>query len=160
MSEWSHLPNAQHIDRVIASLKKHKDIWSASWRASHDAVHDAAWSAIRSATRDAAEGADRLDVWYATQDAVYGTISTPELVLGRAAARARLRRQLQRRRLASGSAARAAILALVVYDDCEQYLNMHSKQLRVWATLTEHPAAVLLLPAVTAFERIKKLESV
>jgi hypothetical protein len=53
-----------------------------------------------------------------------------------------------------------AILALFVYDDCDQYLNMSSEQLRMWAILTEQPAAVLLLPAVIAFERIKELESV
>jgi hypothetical protein len=56
------------------------------------------------------------------------------------------------------SAAFEAILALFAYDDCEQYLSMTSEQLRMWATLTEQPAAVLLLPAVIAFEQIKKME--
>jgi hypothetical protein len=57
-------------------------------------------------------------------------------------------------------AAQSAILALIAYDNCDQYLNMTSEELKVWAYLSERPAAVLLLPAVTAFERIKELESV
>jgi hypothetical protein len=37
---------------------------------------------------------------------------------------------------------------------------MSSEQLRAWALLSENPAAVLLLPAVAAFERIAELETV
>jgi hypothetical protein len=37
---------------------------------------------------------------------------------------------------------------------------MPSEELQAWTLMTEHSAAVLLLPAVIAFERIKKLESV
>jgi len=37
---------------------------------------------------------------------------------------------------------------------------MTSDQLRVWAILSEKPAAILLLPAVTAFEKISELELV
>jgi hypothetical protein len=50
------------------------------------------------------------------------------------------------------------MLALVAYDDCAQYLDMSSDQLKVWAILSENPAAVLLLPAVIAFEKIAELE--
>jgi hypothetical protein len=63
-------------------------------------------------------------------------------------------------RSAAWSVAYDAILALFVYDDCDQYLSMTSEELQVWALVTEHPAAVLLLPAVIVFERIKELESV
>jgi hypothetical protein len=35
---------------------------------------------------------------------------------------------------------------------------MPSDKLRVWAILSEDPAAVLLLPAVIAFEKIAKKE--
>ena len=50
--------------------------------------------------------------------------------------------------------------ALIAYDDASKYLDMPSDQLRVWAILSEDPAAVLLLPAVIAFERINELECV
>ena len=39
-----------------------------------------------------------------------------------------------------------AILALVAYDDCDQYLQMSYDQLLIYATLSERPQAVLLLP--------------
>jgi hypothetical protein len=53
-----------------------------------------------------------------------------------------------------------ATAALIAYDDASKYLDMPVEQLRVWAILSEEPAAVLLLPAVIAFERINELECV
>ena len=50
---WAHLPNAAHIDKVLASLKAHPEKWSAA----RDAIRDAARDAVWNATRDAA--------WYA-----------------------------------------------------------------------------------------------
>jgi hypothetical protein len=35
---------------------------------------------------------------------------------------------------------------------------MPSDQLRIWAILSEDPAAILLIPAVVAFEQINELE--
>ena len=40
-----------------------------------------------------------------------------------------------------------AILALIVDDNAAQYLHMESDKLKVWAILSEKPAAVLLIPA-------------
>jgi hypothetical protein len=37
---------------------------------------------------------------------------------------------------------------------------MPSEQLHVWAALSENPAAILLIPAVIAFERTDELEMV
>ena len=108
MSEWSHLPNAAHIDRVITSLKSHPHIWYAAW--------DEAWGAARGAARDAVLDATR-------------------------------------------GAAREVILALVAYDNSAKYLNMTVDQLNMWAILSEDPAAILLLPAVIALERISELET-
>ena len=61
---------------------------------------------------------------------------------------------------AAWSAARDAILALVAYDDAAKYLDMPVDQLKIWAILSEDPAAVLLLPAVIAYEKIDELETV
>jgi hypothetical protein len=142
MSEWSDLPNAVHIDRVLASLKKHPEIWGAARDAAWDAAHcescdavrgaawNAAWSAVRGATLDAAYDAI-LDAAY---DAAYDA--------GRAALHI---------------ASRDAILALIAYDDCDQYLSMTSEELRAWALLTEHPTAILLLPMVVVREQIEQL---
>jgi hypothetical protein len=37
---------------------------------------------------------------------------------------------------------------------------MPSEQLGTWAALSENPAAIMLLPAVVAFEKINELEVV
>jgi hypothetical protein len=132
MSAWSNLPNAKHIDRVLASVKEHPETWDAARDAVRHAVRhaarDAAWCAVRHAVRHAAYDA----AWSAAWSAVRG---------------------------ATLDAAWSAILALIAYDDCDQYLSMSSEQLRAWALLSEHPAAVLLLPMVVVREQIEQLES-
>ena len=132
MSAWSHLPNAKHIDRVLASVKEHPETWDASWDAAWNAAYDAAWNAAYDAARDAAYDAARDAARRAARDA------------GRSA---------------PWHSARGAILALIAYDDCDQYLAMTSEELRAWALLTEHPAAVLLLPMVVVREQIEQLSA-
>ena len=61
---------------------------------------------------------------------------------------------------AARNSALDTILALVAYDDAAKYLDMPSDQLKIWAILSEEPAAVLLLPAVIAYEKIDELELV
>ena len=63
MAEWSHLPNAAHIDWVLQSVKQNPDLWSVARVAAWGAARDAAWSAAR----DAAWGA----AWVAAQDAAW-----------------------------------------------------------------------------------------
>jgi hypothetical protein len=53
-------------------------------------------------------------------------------------------------------AARDAILALVAYDDCEQYLDMSYDELLFMAKLTQIPATILLLPYAKAMELVKE----
>ena len=131
MSAWSDLPNAYHIDRVLASLKEHTRVWRVTRNASVERARVAAYNA--------AYDAGRIEAWTAA-------LNAPEWA--------------STSHVAAWDAGSGSLLALVAYDDCDQYLSMTSKQLRTWAILTEQPAAMLLLPAVIAFERIKKLESV
>ena len=131
MSVWSHLPNAYHIDRIIESVKSHPEIWEAAWNGARGAASNAALSASWGAARSAARGTARDAAMNAASDAAWG---------------------------AAWGAARGAA-ALIAYDDASKYLDMPSDQLRVWAILSETPAAVLLLPAVIAFERINELEN-
>ena len=133
MSAWSELPNAAHIDRVIASVKAHPKIWGAAGYAAWYAAGYAAWYAAGYAAWNAAWKVAWNAAWKAARDAA------------RDAAR-----------VTAGYAA----LALIAYDDCAHYLNMSPDRLRAWATLSESPAAVLLLPAVIAFEQINELEVV
>ena len=54
---WSHLPNAAHIDRILASVKEHPEVWDAAWDAVIDAARDAIIDAAGNAARDAARDA-------------------------------------------------------------------------------------------------------
>ena len=38
------------------------------------------------------------------------------------------------------------LLALIAYDDCDQYLSMTSDELKTWMLISEKPQAILLLP--------------
>jgi hypothetical protein len=130
MNAWSHLPNAHHIDLVLESVKSHPEIW-ATW--------DEAWvvDPSRVAAWNAIWLAAREASWLAYRDAAWNAA-----------------------RDAAEVVAWYAAIALIAYDDASKYLDMPVDQLRVWAILSEEPAAVLLLPAVIAFERIRELECV
>ena len=60
---WSHLPNAKHINWVLASLEEHPKKWNAA----RDAIWDAAMDAAMGAAMDAA--------WSATWDAILALIA-------------------------------------------------------------------------------------
>ena len=148
MSAWSHLPNAAHIDRVIASVEEHPEAWShaytADWDSALGVALDLAWEFARSSLSardslvwDAAWESSRNAAWVAVWDAGCDVF-----------------------RDAAWKSAGSAILALIAYDDCAKYLSMSSDQLRVWAILSENPAATLLFPAVVALEKIGELEMV
>jgi hypothetical protein len=136
MSAWKDLPNARHIDWVLASVKQHPDIWAAS----RCAARDAAWNVARDAIYDAG----RYAAWYAACELL-------------AACYANWNETYAATYAAAYAAARSAILALIAYDDCAHLLDMSSEQLKTWALLTEQPAAVLLLLAVIAREQIREL---
>ena len=61
------LPNAKHIDAVLADARKRPGAWDAArdaaQRAARDAVWDAAWAAAWGAARDAAWDAARRAAW-------------------------------------------------------------------------------------------------
>ncbi len=69
-TEWSHLPNAAHIDAVLASVEANPTDWSAAWDAALDAALDAAWDAAY----DAARGAALDAAWDAALDAAWSAI--------------------------------------------------------------------------------------
>ena len=135
MSEWSHLPNAAHIDWVIQTLGSHPEVWDSVSGSVNIAAHNAAYIVISRADRFTAyDAACRDALWrvYKSTDcgATYDTV-------------------------------RGSLIALLAYDDSAKYLGMTPDQLKMWAILSEEPAAILLLlPAVIAFERISELELV
>jgi hypothetical protein len=106
---------------------------------SHPEIWDAAWDADRGADWDAAWDAARDAAWNAARDAAWNA------AWGAA-------------RSAARGTAWNAVAALIAFDDASKYLDMPVDQLRVWSILSEDPAAVLLLSAVIAFQRINELE--
>lgn len=127
---WSHLPNAAHIDRVLADLRERPQAWRAehaawnvTWRAEHAAWNDA-WGATRDAARDAARNA----AWSAARDAVHDAALC-----------------------AAWDAAGHAISALIAWDHASEYFGFSPKHLHVLANLGDHKA-ILLLPAVLAMQ--------
>ena len=79
MTKWSHLPNAQHIDRVMASVRAEPEKWSAALDAAWGVDLDAAWDAAWSAALDAAWGV-ALDAawgvaWRAARDALLALVA-------------------------------------------------------------------------------------
>lgn len=127
MNAWSHLPNAAHIERILASVKSHPDIWSVPG----DRLRALAWSAAR----DTSQATGRDEAWFSALSA-----SRPPTL----------------RVVANGAG--GAILALIAWDNSAKFFDMTSTELEFWAELSEEPAAILLLPAVRAFEQIKELE--
>ena len=129
-TEWAHLPNAKHIDWVLASIKAHPEKWdaardmayvAASWyearKAASDAAYDAAWTAAIDAARSAARDAGWDAAWYAASD---------------------------------------AILALIAYDDCAYMIESEIGELKIIAAFGDQ-RAILLLPACIVFNETKVL---
>jgi hypothetical protein len=127
MTAWSHLPNAAHIDQVLAHIQSfsirpipacdaaRNTAWNAAWGELWNAERDAAWISAKRAARNAL----RDVTWEVAAVSV------------------------------ARDAARDAIMALIAYDHCDRYLTMTSDHLAVWSKLNADPASVLLLPYVT-----------
>jgi hypothetical protein len=124
MSNWSHLPNAEHIDRILAHLEAHPKKWtvirSAAYNVARDAVRYAAYDAARTAARIVARNA----ALKAARDV------TPWHVT-------------------AYSAASGAILALIANDTCAYLLREKIEHVELLAGLGIDEA-ILLLPAVRA----------
>jgi len=126
MNAWDHLPNAIHIDRALASVKSHPELWNKAWYQA-EAPHGVwAWNLAWMQARDQARYQTGDQAWDQAWDQVrYG--------------------------------ARGTILALVAYDDCAKYLNLPIDQLQMLYQLADHPACLLLQPAVLVFAKEKEL---
>ena len=132
---WAHLPNAKHIDWVLASLKAHPEKWEAARYVARNAAGDASWYAAWTAARNAARYVARtaaLDAsWTAARDAAWD---------------------------AANNAAKCALLALVAYDDCAYMVESDIDEIKILAKLGDQ-RALLLLPACIVFNETKELTS-
>ena len=150
---WAHLPNAKHIDWVLASLKAHPEKWEAARNVARNAAGDAswyaAWTAARNAARyvartaalDASWTAARDAAWYEAKAAVWDAVW--DAAWGAA-------------RNAAYEAAADAIIALIAYDDCGYMIESEVGELKIIAAFGNQPA-ILLLPACIVFNETKVL---
>lgn len=74
-SAWSHLPNADRIDQILADLKKQPKAWSAAEYAAESAAGAAAWAAVRNSARSAVWVAASAAARDAAWDAILALIA-------------------------------------------------------------------------------------
>ena len=113
---WAHLPNAKHIDRILASLEAHPDKW--------EAARGPAWSAAWDAGRTAARGTAWTEAWDAARTAAWDAAWTEAWDAAR-------------------TAARGAITALIAWDDCAYMLELPEDTLKVLRAVGNEQAMLL-----------------
>jgi len=165
---WAHLPNAAHIDRMLASVKKNPEKWSTA----RSLTHDAAWDEAREAAWDAAGGAVQGEIrnkawdeawdaaWNAVQGAAWGTAWGATWGATREAARDAVQgaarggvkpisrggvKPISRDEAwnAAWHAARGTVLALIAWDDCAYILELPEDALKVLRAVGNHQAILL-----------------
>ena len=118
---WSRLPNAKHIDRILACLRDHPSIFhrqirrNADTRELENGAFTAAWIAVRDAQQP-----NRIKAW---QDCH------------------------QRMRSRAETVAWDAIAALIAWDHAGDFLKLPVEQVRVLGLLGNN-AAILLYPTI------------
>lgn len=75
---WAHLPNAKHIDAVLADVKARPEVWAAAGPAAWAAARPAAWAAagcaMLEAVREAIQAAAREAIRAVAWDAAWGPV--------------------------------------------------------------------------------------
>ena len=165
---WSELPNSHHINWVLETLKQNPQLWvevevnaagDAVRKAAHHGVNDATrllwnavWDAARMAVYDAAS-AGRHEAW------VWSAVGWRMSRLSEAAKWAGVAAEDAVKYVLWDAVKYAvwdAIFGLFAYDDCDQYLSMSYEKLLVYASLSEKPQAILLLPMVYVKEKLNE----
>jgi hypothetical protein len=134
MNAWSHLPNAAHIDRVVASVNSHPEVWNQVWSQSLSKAWARAAERVRYQACEQARDQASHQVWYDACDQVSNQVSNQ-----------------------AWDQARDVLLALITYDDSAKYLKLSIDQLQMLYHLTEHPACLLLQPAAMVFAMEREL---
>ena len=125
---WAHLPNAKHIDRILADLIANPDKWSTSWNAERYAAWEGAWDAANN-TITSNIRKDVWDAWNAARAVALGAAWDAAL-----------------------DALYGSILALIAYDDCAYLLDEKPEDVLMLGLLGNN-AAILLYPAYIALQK-------
>ena len=129
---WSDLPNAVHIDQVIASFKSNPDQWKELHSTSRSRACATAWEVLHyvgqyTIRRSAVDSLANI-MYKVKQEEVAMAVSS-------------------------------ALICLLSYDDCSYMLDSDVEELKILAAFGDE-RAILLLPACIAFHSIKELEHV
>lgn len=128
---WAHLPNATHIDRVIADVGQRPDAWAKAWSEARAVTDHDAWGAAVDAAWNTACDADMCVVW---GDAMVAVMKST--------------------RVQTASAAGwDAIYALLAWDHSAALLDRPISVVRARAA-TGFYADVLMLPATLALKGV------
>ena len=126
MNAWSKLPNAKHIDWVLASLKSNIDTWNQAYDQALDQARIQASIQARNQVWEQVRNQTWYEAWHQAYEQSYDQ---------------------------AWEQARDVLLALIAYDDCDQYLCMTYNELKTWALVSEKPQAILLLSMVYVKEQ-------
>ena len=141
---WAHLPNAVHIDRVIASAKASPSSWNTPLSLEDEATQ------MRIDVYSAIKNQGRKSEW----DSVWPTLLNASLYSATALLRASLYPATAGTLVTVG-----VILALIAYDDCAYMLDSSPDDIAMLAMLGD-TKAVLLLHACKVFHSINSEETV
>jgi hypothetical protein len=128
--EWSHLPNAEHIDWVLETLANDSVMWEVAWDDKWLFAWDAAENAAQNASLSSLKTAEWHAAWRAGWDAVEGD---------------------------EWRAVWGSIAALIAWDNSAELLDMLVEEVEALANEGNH-AAVLLLPAVIVKHKLKGMK--
>lgn len=145
MTKWSHLPNAQYIDRVIESLKENP----AAWTAAHDAAYVAEWATARTAAFASAKYSAWDATWYAARYA--SGLNCSDTTLGVGEFSAADAAAASAAKSAAFDVAQYALGALVAYDNCGHMLDENPEHIKLLAALGVD-TAVLMRQACVAIK--------
>lgn len=126
-TDWNHLPNAIHIERVLDTLAVNNSEFFAAWNQK--------WQ--RAPVRIAASSDAWDTTWINGRHPVY-----EGLVQASLDATMLMRWDHQSDAIMN---VRDTISALITYDHAGQFMDMPYSELRTWAALSEDPAAILML---------------
>lgn len=145
MNTWSHLPNSHHIDWVIESLKQNPELWTKARVTRNNAFglysKNNHWTDI--------DGLELWDVLDESRDDAWKNVK--ENIEKFAIWFTKYSEEVK-----AAEAAWDSILALIAYNDCDQHINMNYEKLQVYATISEKPQAIMLLPMVYVREKLNE----
>lgn len=162
MNPWSHLHNAEHIDRILDLIRERPEVWYNAWTSLSSGSQDVGGAVALAQTLGRAEAYETAsaDAWYMAREvALDSAWESFKKTLWEVDSKSDVEDVLNQADALSlaWNAAWFAILALIAYDESGEYIQMPSKELKTWAVLV--PRLALLLPAAAAFEKINTVDN-